>query len=69
VEYRDFENGLPHAVRLRSSDGRQFDLRLALSQMEVNQPIPAAAFEVRIPPGATPITIEELRRNGPLNAR
>ena len=41
AEYRDFRTGgptggLPASVRLTSLDSKQFDLRLALSQVEVN---------------------------------
>jgi hypothetical protein len=67
AEYRDFENGLPHTIRLASTDGRRFDLRLALSQVEIDAPLEPAAFEVKIPPGTRPITIAELRDGGPLS--
>lgn len=67
AEYRDFQNGLPTAVRLVSRDARPFDLRLALSQVEVNAPLQAAAFEVRIPPGTRSITLDELRDSGPFS--
>jgi hypothetical protein len=67
AEYRDFENGLPHTIRLASTDSRRFDLRLALSQVEINMPIDPAAFEVKIPPATEPITIAELRDSGPLS--
>ena len=71
VEYRDFHTrgpiaGLPAAVRLTSLDRQQFDLRLALSQVEVNVALDADVFRIQIPPGTEPITIEELRRSGPL---
>ena len=70
AEYRDFRDGLPSAIRLTSRGARSFDLRLALSQVETNAPLPAAAFQVRIPPGTTPMDIDELRDSGPLsNAR
>ena len=66
AEYRDFVNGLPQRIRLISSEADRFDLRLSMSGIELNTPLPAAAFEVRIPPGARPITLDELRRAGPL---
>jgi hypothetical protein len=66
AEYRRFEDSLPRAIRFVSSDPRRFDLRLTLSQVDLNPKLDAAAFEVRVPPSADPITIEELRRNGPL---
>jgi hypothetical protein len=67
AEYRDFRNGLPHTIRLASADTRRFDLRLALSQVEIDVPLEAAAFEVKIPPATVPMTIAELRDNGPLS--
>jgi hypothetical protein len=66
VEYRDFEHNLPRTIRMISIDSSRFDLRLALSQVELNAKLPPAAFEVKIPPSADPLTIEELRRSGPL---
>jgi hypothetical protein len=66
AEYRDFENGLPHTLRLAGTDTRRFDLRLALSQVEINVPLEPAAFEVKIPAGTRPMTIAELRDSGPL---
>ena len=66
AEYRTFVDGLPKAVRLVSSDPGRFDLRLELRDVELNPPIPPAAFEVIVPPSAQPITVDELRRAGPL---
>ena len=67
AEYRDFQNGLPHTIRLASTDTRRFDLRLALSQVDINMPLEAAAFEVKIPAATRPMTIAELRDSGPLS--
>ena len=71
AEYRDFpvgpgSDGLPRTVRLVSADGRGFDLRLSLSQVETNPSLDAEVFSLRIPPGTAPITVEELTRSGPL---
>ena len=68
AEYRDFENGLPRSIRLASTLAGRFDLQLALSQIDVNTPLDANAFTVRIPPTAQPISLEELRESGPLSA-
>ena len=62
VEYRKFENNLPQAIHMISIDSSRFDLRLELSQVELNTRLPSAAFDVRVPPSADPITIQELRR-------
>lgn len=66
AEYRDFAGDLPRTVRFVSSDAKRFDLRLALSQIDLNVKLDAAAFEVNVPPGTDPISLEELRQNGPL---
>ncbi len=66
AEYREFVNDLPHDVRLVSADRERFDLQLRLIEPERNVPLGADAFEVVIPRGATPLTLEELRASGPL---
>jgi hypothetical protein len=69
AEYRDFAGDLPRSVRLTSIPPRRFDLRLSLSQVEVDGPIDANTFKVNIPPGTAPMTLEELRDAGPLANR
>ena len=66
AEYAEFDGGLPRAIRLASADGKRFDLRLKLSQVDVNAQLGPEVFRVQIPPDADPITLEELRRSGPL---
>jgi hypothetical protein len=74
VEYRDRHDGLPQTMRIASIDQadvdsrshRAFDLRLVLSQVEINVPLDDAAFTIQIPRSATPISLDELRRAGPL---
>ncbi len=66
AEYRDFLNGVPRSIRFVSSQPEQFDLKLSVSEVEINTPLPAAAFDLPIPPGTAPISLEELRRSGPL---
>jgi hypothetical protein len=66
AEYSDFESGLPRTLRLVSSQRDQFDLRLALSQVDVNMPLETEAFELKVPAAAEPLTLEELREAGPL---
>ncbi len=48
---------------------RRFDLRLALSQVEINGTLDPATFRVQVPAGAAPMTLEELRQAGPLAER
>jgi hypothetical protein len=71
AEYGSFQvrppaEGLPKSVRLTSLTEGRFDLVLSLSQVEINGPRDANVFSVTIPPASQPITIEELRRSGPL---
>jgi len=71
-EYGDFQTagpaaGLPSTVRLMTQDRKQFDLRLVLSQVELNVALGPDVFRILTPPGAQPITIDELKRSGPLS--
>ncbi len=65
AEYRDFQGGLPRTIRLVSAAGNRFDLRLALSQVDVNAPMGDEVFQIDVPADARPITIDELREAGP----
>jgi hypothetical protein len=69
AEYRDFVNDLPRSIHLISTPSSRFDLRLALSNIELNVALGPETFHVQIPPGTTPLTIEELRNAGPLADR
>jgi len=64
VLYADFVSGLPSTVHVRT--GTVADITLRVSQLEINTPIDPKAFEVNVPPDASPLTLEELRRSGPL---
>lgn len=68
AEYADFQNDLPHKVRLTSVPTGKFDLQVVLSQVELNPALGADVFLVRIPASATPITLDELKESGPLGA-
>jgi hypothetical protein len=63
VEYGKPMNGLPRVIRLRSEP--RADLTLDLAQVDLNVPLEPAAFKVDVPADARPITLEELRKNGP----
>ncbi len=74
VEYGAYASGpavMPREVRVRSvSPGTpEVDLRIELSQVELNVPLDAATFKVDVPPGTTEITAAELRARGPLSQR
>jgi hypothetical protein len=67
ADYAEFAGDLPRLVRLVSAeDGHHFDVRLTLSQVEINPELSPALFDVAVPPALLPITLDELRRNGPM---
>jgi hypothetical protein len=69
IEYADFSEGRPSTVRLRTAGGpgvAAADLRLRLSQVERDVPLADAVFEAELPRDAVPITLEDLRKAGPL---
>lgn len=66
IEYADFASGRPSTVLLRTAGGVTADIRLRLSQVEVDVPLTDTVFDVAVPRDAAPITLEELRKAGPL---
>jgi hypothetical protein len=66
AEYRDFQQDLPRVIRVTSVGSAAFDLQLTLSQVNVNPPLASEVFLVNVPPSAERITVDELRRSGPL---
>ncbi|HKC57750.1 MAG TPA: hypothetical protein VKC35_16565 [Vicinamibacterales bacterium] len=67
IEYPAWSANFPQSVRLQSSQPDvNVDLTAALSQIETNKDLEDAAFTVNVPPGADPITLDELRDSGPL---
>jgi len=67
IEYPAWSADFPQSVRLQSSQPDvNVDLTAALSQIEINKDLEDAAFTVSVPPGADPITLDELRDSGPL---
>jgi outer membrane lipoprotein-sorting protein len=73
VRYSEFQSNRPVAIRIRrapgGSGGVETDLTIRLSQVDLNVAVDPSAFEVEVPPDATSITLEELRRAGPLGDR
>jgi outer membrane lipoprotein-sorting protein len=68
IHYADFTSSRPATVRIRvtlpNADGA--DLTLRLTDVDVNVALPADVFKLDVPRDALPITIDELRRSGPL---
>jgi outer membrane lipoprotein-sorting protein len=67
VDYAMHRNGFPRQVRIRSVSG-DVDMTAALEQVELNTSIDARAFEIGVPEGAAPITLDHLRSVVPLRA-
>ena len=67
IEYPAWSSSFPQSVRLQSDQpAPMVDLTATLSQIETNKSLESAAFTVNVPPGAEPITLDELRDSGPL---
>jgi outer membrane lipoprotein-sorting protein len=72
LEYRDFTSIGPATVRMRAdanaANERQSDLTVKLTDVELNVPLAADVFTVDVPRDADALTLDELRRAGPLGA-
>ena len=72
IVYADFASGRPATIHIRSdaatgaNEKPVADITLRVSQLEINTPLGPEAFEVKVPASAMPLSIEELRRAGPL---
>ena len=68
VTYADYAGGRPATIRLRaqSQGGANADLTLRLSDVDINTVINPRAFEAELPDRPVPLTLDELRRAGPL---
>lgn len=69
VRYSEFAAGRPGTIRIRraaNAGAAAADLSIRLSQVDINVSLPPATFELVVPAEAEPITLEELRRAGPL---
>lgn len=69
VEYSNFTGGRPSTLHLHTTSAQGVspaDLTLRISQVEINTPLDNAVFYADVPPNAVPLTLEELRRAGPL---
>jgi hypothetical protein len=67
VVYGEFAGGVPSAIHVRT--GTVADITLRVSQLEINSTIDDGAFEVDLPEDVLPLTLDELRRSGPLGER
>ena len=67
VSYADYASGRPATVRIRAgSNAAAADITLRLSDVDINTTLDPRTFEVELPDRPVPLTLEELRRAGPL---
>jgi outer membrane lipoprotein-sorting protein len=67
VTYADYASGRPATVRIRAgSNASTADITLRLSDVDINTTLDPRTFEVELPDRPIPLTLEELRRAGPL---
>jgi hypothetical protein len=70
IEYPAWSGMFPQSVRLQADDAAlMVDLTATISQVETNVDLDENAFTVNVPNEAEPITLDELRANGPLGER
>lgn len=65
VHYSEFAAGRATVIRLQEPRS-QADVTARLSDVNINVTLQPAVFDVDVPAGAEPVTLEELRRAGPL---
>jgi len=71
IEYVEWPDAstLPTKVQLMTTKPVAVDLRATLAQMESNVDLPDSAFTVRVPAGAETISLDDIRRAGPLRGQ
>jgi hypothetical protein len=68
VAYGALSARIPGGIQIRSRNGSRSDVDLSISpsQVEVNGDLPAEKLvSLNVPPSTTPMSLEELRREGP----
>jgi hypothetical protein len=67
VFYSEVQNGRPTVVNLRAgAGGTTANIVFRLSDVEINPTLDPQTFQQQVPAEATPLTIDELRKAGPL---
>jgi hypothetical protein len=70
VEYPMWQGAFPQTIRLRSAaDQANVDMTATLAQIEVNTDLDPATFNVDVPQGTAPLSLDELREAGPLGEK
>lgn len=68
IAYADYAAGRPSTIRVRAESGGRTnaDLTLRLSDVDINTTLDERTFQIDLPDRPIPLTLEELRRAGPL---
>lgn len=67
IDYRESGDGRwPDRVRVTATSPVPLDLTFTVARQQVNIGLPPATFVLDVPPGTTPLTLEELRAMVPL---
>ncbi|MGE5244764.1 MAG: hypothetical protein ACM3SQ_11110 [Betaproteobacteria bacterium] len=69
VEYLQYDGALPVRIHLSAGGANRaaaYEIALDLSQLEPNAALDPAVFTLEVSAGAQPMTLDELRRSGPL---
>jgi outer membrane lipoprotein-sorting protein len=69
IVYGDFLSGRASTLRLQSTGKPPANLSVRLSDVNINVTLGSDVFAVEVPPGAGPLTLDELRRSGPLGGQ
>jgi len=70
VEYPMWQGAFPQVIRLQSAAQQAaVDMTATLAQIEVNTDLKPATFDVDIPAGTAPLSLDELRQAGPLGEK
>jgi hypothetical protein len=68
IAYAEYAAGRPGTIRIRSqsADRTSADLTLRLSDVDINTTLDPKVFQIELPERPVPLTLQELRRAGPL---
>ena len=68
ITYADYAAGRPATIRIRAQSAGQpsADLTLRLSDVDINTTLDPKVFQVELPDRPVPLTLDDLRRAGPL---